>query len=459
MSEKFNPSSFSLTTFHRIAGNLLFGVLFVYSIVYAIERVTYVDSAWLFFHGVNTESFSCTWERFSAFISEIPLYTAVKLHLPFKALVYVFSAGYILLFYIVWRICTYKFKNPVAGLLILFGLTLGIRELFLFTVTETHQCIVYSALFFAIIEYDFRKKQLKYFLACVAALFIMFTHPLGIFTIGFALLYYTIERKNIKDPLIWLVAVIMIVSSLVNMIHTEMLHEVSPYSQLKNPGSFWSSIFNSKALDFLKIHFTHFYWVPELVAVIVFAWLIIKKEWLKLALTSLSVIAYLIITFITFRNGDSSIMTERIFLPVFFMINLVFADLLIKQKTNTWIAASLIIFFLANGIHYINGGCLMYKKRVAYLDDLVQQGIAQGNDKYILTNAKADKEKILVPWAFGAETVIYSKYRYDRCVIFWNDEPACTDGNCRITTELCLPVNELNQTYFHLSPAKYIELK
>ncbi len=461
MSFKHKLFSTNLISFHRITGNLLFAILFVYSLVYAIERTTYIDSAWLFFNGVNTEFFSCTWERFSAFISEIPLYIAVKLHLPFKALVYVFSSGYILLFYFVWRICTYKLKNPVAGLLILFGLTLGIRELFLFTVTETHQCIVYSALFFALVEFNFKEKKVpKYFLIGFMAILVMFTHPFGVFTIGFVLLYYFAERKNIKDPMIWMVAVIIILVSIVNMIHTENLQSSSPYSQLKTTDSLWSSIFNSFVFGFLKMHFKHFYWVPELVALIVFIWYILRKQWLKLSITIISVTVYLAIAFVTYRNGDSSIMLERLFLPAFFMINLALADLMIKEKKlNKWISISLMVFLIMSGLHYINNGCLMYKKRLAYLDKIISEGIAQGKDKYILRDEKANKEKLLVPWAFGAETIIYSTFKYDHSITIWNEATLCPSTTFQVTSQLCLPVADLNQNYFHLSNSAYIELK
>ncbi|MEO5643193.1 MAG: hypothetical protein ABIQ40_04635 [Bacteroidia bacterium] len=461
MNSKINLSSFSLISFQRLTGNLLFVVLFIYSIVYAVERVTYIDSAWLFFQRVNTEAFSSSPERFSAFISEIPLYIAIKLHLPFKVLVYIFSAGYILLFYFVWRICTYKLNNPVASLVILLGLTLGIRELFLFTVTETHQCVVYSALFFALIEFDFKKRNgLKYLLICIMAIIVMFTHPLGIFTLGFILLYYFAQRRNLKDPIIWMVAFIIILVSLVNMLYTVSHITSSPYSALQDHGFALSSIIHSSVLDFLRIHFIHFYWLPELAGLIAIAWLINRREWLKLLILVLSVIVYLVIASKTYSTGDSSIMIERLFLPAIFMINLVLAALIMQQQNlNKWIPMALIIFLLVNGIHYINGGCLMYKKRTAYLDKIVMEGMAQGNDKYFLTDEKADKERILVPWAFGAETIIYSKFKYDRCIAFWINEPACEINSCIITPQVCLPVEELNQSYFHLNAGAYIELK
>jgi hypothetical protein len=137
---------FNFISFQKVFGHLFFLVLCIYAIVYAAERVTYIDSAWMFFQAVN-DGLAFSWERFGAIFSQLPLFFAAKLHVPFPGLVYIFSLAYPLLYFVVWRICTYTLKNPVAGLTIVFGTFMGVRETFLHTVTETHQVMVYSAVF------------------------------------------------------------------------------------------------------------------------------------------------------------------------------------------------------------------------------------------------------------------------------------------------------------------------
>jgi hypothetical protein len=459
MHASLRTGSFNFTSFHRIAGNLFFLVLLIYSIVYAAERVTYIDSAWQFFYRVNNEGFLFPSGRFSVFVSEIPLFIAVKLHLPFSLLVYTFSVSYIILYYLVWRLCTFTLKNPAAGLAIILSAVLGIRESFLHPVTETHQCIVFSCLLWALLNYDFKREILKISWACALTLFILFIHPISVFTIGFVLLFFIVEKKAFRNYLPWLLTGIILLVSLWRFLAPTDPYDAAQFSLLKNNSAI-SSLTESGALNFIKIHFTHFYWLPELAFVLAAIWLAIRKEWLKLSALILSVAAYLIIAFITFSRGDSSIMIERVFLPALFMVNLAIADLLAREKRmNKWIPMVLVVFFLVNGIRYVNAGCLMYKKRVAYIDALVKEGIAQGNDKYLLPDAKMDKERILVPWAFGTETLIYSKFKYDKCISISMKDEACPPGNCRLTSTLCLPVAELNKQYFQLSNRPYAELK
>lgn len=452
--------AFNFPAFHRIAGNLFFIVLLIYAIVYAVERVTYIDSAWLFFERVNGEKFSFPGARYSAVFSEIPLFIAAKLHLSLKTLVYVFSISYILLYYFVWRLCTFTFKSPAAGLTLIFGLVIGIREAFLYTVSETHQCFVYSALLIAVMRFDFNGKMaLKYFICCFVALMVLFAHPLGVFTAGFVLLYYFVERKQLKDPLIYLVGLITFGFAAFSLFHPANPYDAAQFQRLSTSTG-TSSFFDSAALHFFTFHFPHFYWLPELAGIIVIIWLAIKKEWLKLGAVVVSVLAYFVIACVTFKNGDSSIMLERIFLPAFFMINLALADLIFQEKKmKTWMVSLIVVFFLFNGIRYINAGCLMYKKRVAYLDELVQNGIAQGHDTYFLSQAQNDPEKIIVPWALGTETLIYSTFKYNHSISISTTNDICSPGSCRLTSMLCLPVNELNQHYFHLSGEAYQELK
>jgi hypothetical protein len=451
-------SGFNFEVFHKIIGHLFFATLFIYACVYAVERITYVDSAWLAFERINGETFSFPGDRFAAFFSQIPLYLATKFHLPFKALVYIFSTSYVLLYFLIWRICTYTLKSPVAGLVVMFGMFMGVREAFLHTVSETHQCFAYSGLLFALLSYNFNSRAIKYSVIPFTTLLVLYSHPLGIFTASFALGYFFVLRRELRNVTIYIVAFLILAFALLNIIHPPNVYDEAQYSALTS-GSGSDSFLKSGALNFLKIHFTHFYWLPELAGLIVFVWLVFRREYVKSVVLLLGVVGYVLIAAITFRAGDSSIMIERAFLPACFMINLAMADLLFRLNPRIrWIPVVLVLFFTVFGIRYINAGCLMYKKRVAYLDALVQRGIKGENDKYILDQGQADKEKILVPWALGAETLIYSKFRYDRCVTITMEPEACPGDYARIIKELCLPVGELNSEYFALSDKPYSPL-
>ncbi len=456
-----NRRQFNFISFQRITGNLFFIAIFIYAIVYAVERVTYVDSAWLFYQGVNYENFSFSLERFGAFFSELPLFFAVKLHLPFKWLVYLFSLSYPVIYYLVWRICTYRLQNGIAGLVILLGMIMGVRETFLHTVTETHQVIVYSALFFALLEFEFKNNFLKNILINTTLVLVVFTHPFGIFTSGFALLYEFTKTKTKKNILTPTILLLLLTIGFFIYLWTGTTYNSVQFAHMKNASlSVPETRDTNAAIDFLCMHFKHFYWLPELVGLIITIFLIVKKEWLKLTALCISVVGYILIAFVTFRDGDSSIMLERIFLPAFFMINLAFADFLVNGKSiNKWISMALVIFILVNGIHYINTGCLFYKKRVDYLDQIVKEGISKGKNLYFLSDEKTDMNRILVQWALGTETLIYSKFKYDKSISIVLKGETCSSGYFHTKPNSCQPISELNARYFQFSAKEYVELK
>lgn len=443
------------TNFHRISGHLLFLVLLIYSIVYAAERFTYSDSAWQFFQRMNYEEFYFPSGRYGVVITEIPLYLAVKLHLPFKVLVYVFSSSYILIYYFIWAICIYLLKNTKAGIAILLGTFMGVREGFLHPVTETHQCLIFSILLYAVLSYNFERTSLKFGCTIIVALLVLFSHPVGVFSAGFAVVLYLLEQRTLRSPVALVILAILIIIPLWRFLFPTDNYDASFYNQLKAPEISEGSSENG-ALNFITLHFSHFYWLPELAGLLTVTWLSVRKEWLKLGLLTIGVCSYVTIACITYRTGDSSILMERAFLPAFFMINLVLAGLMVEdQKINKFLPMTLLLFFALNGIHYINAGCLMYKKRVAYLDKLIQRGINQGSDKYFMAEQDVDRETILIPWALSTETLLYSTFKYGQSISITFENEICDPKSVRLSRDLCLPATDLNPHYFKFSNHEY----
>lgn len=460
MTLRDSPSLPGNLLFHRITGHLFFLVLLIYSIVYAAERSTYVDSAWQFFQRVNNEGFCFPSQRYGVFLSQLPLFIAVKLHLPYTVLVYVFSTSYILLYYLIWYLCTSRLNNYSAGLAILFCTFMGVREGFIHPVTETQQCVIYSVLLYALLSAEFKNNGLKAISAIVVTLIILFVHPVGVFTAGFGVALSMVEKKEFKKLLPWSVIFLLLSVTLWRFLFPIDNYDAAIYDQLKGSSTARETDQINGAMNFLLIHFTHFYWLPELAGLIAIVWLTLRKDWMVLSLTIGGVVGYTVIAAVTFRNGDSSILLERAFLPAFFMVNLVIGGVIVNNvRHNKWIPILLVLFFMINGIRYINAGCLMYKKRVQYLDEIVQKAISQGRDKYVLSESNANMEKILVPWALGTETLLYSKFKYDKCVTITLEPDACSPEFVRLTRDVCLPVAELNPNYFQLSTNPYTELK
>src|ERR1051325_2179860 len=133
----------------RITGHLFFLIFFIFAIVWRYERVLYMDTAYQLFKIINYSHFNIEASRYSTVITQLLPLAGVKLHWPLKWLFVSYSVSFVLVYYIVYLLCVYTFRNTAAGLAIVLVLCLCIRQSFFHIVTETHQALVYSCLFFA----------------------------------------------------------------------------------------------------------------------------------------------------------------------------------------------------------------------------------------------------------------------------------------------------------------------
>lgn len=450
-SQPANPLSF------RIIGHAWFLILLIYSIVYVAERFTYVDSAWQFFQRINGNGFIFPSERYGVVFSQVPVFIALQCGVSFTTLAYIFSMSYVLLYYLIWYLCTSVLKNPAAGLAVVFCTFMGVREGFLHPVTETQQCLMFSVLLYAQLRREGQRSFLSAGLIVLTTLVILFTHPVGVFTAGFAAVLFMIESRDFRSRISWLVLSILAGITLWRFFFPIDNYDAAFYDQLKGNGEPEAS--TNGALNFLVIHFVNFYWVPAVAASVTTIWLAMKKDWWRLGLTLGGVGAYLFIAAATYANGDSSILMERAFLPACFMVSLVFAGLLAQPDfSRKWIPAVVIIFFLVNGVRYINTGCLMFKKRTAYLDALITRANQTAHDKFFIVPSAEDKEKIMIPWGLGTETLMYSTFRYNRPVTITYENETCDSLSIRLTSFYCFPVDSLNPKYFPFSANPYLPL-
>lgn len=442
----------------RIIGHFWFLILLTYSIVYVAERFTYVDSAWQFFQRINGNGFIFPSGRYGVFFSQIPVFIALKCNASFGILAYTFSMSYILLYYFLWYLCTSILKNPTAGIAILFCTFMGVREGFLHPVTETQQCLMFSVLLYAQLRHLSSKSIIGTGLIVFTTLLILFTHPVGVFTAGFATILFMVESKDFRSRTSWLVLIILGGVTLWRFFFPVDNYDAAFYDQLKGNGIAEQTAGNG-ALNFLFVHFVNFYWVPAFAGLVAVVWLALKKDWMRLGLTLTGVGVYILIAATTYSNGDSSILMERAFLPACFMISLVLAGLLAQTNfSRKWIPAVIILFFMVNGMRYINNGCLMFQKRTAFLDELIVRANQTDHDKFFIVPTNEDMEKIAIPWGLGTETLMYSTFRYDRPITITYQNETCDSLRIRITSFYCLPADSLNRRYFPVSNKPYIAL-
>lgn len=398
-----------------LLGHLSFAVLFILSILFYKERILFADSAFQFFKIVNFEKINIEASRYGAILPQLPVLLAIKLGVNLKWLTLIYSTSFILLYYIVFNICTYLLKNIVGGLAIVLTLILCISQSFFHPVTETHQSLVFSVLLYSILEYKgFRHTIFQYSLAVFVIAISFFAHPIALFPTIFIIGYVIIDNNQIKSLKPYLLFIFIGILAVC---------KISLTKENSYEGNFFSQLLNSPSLIFniQKAYSTHFLLnridglylgltLLEILLVIIFT---LKKQWKKLIWQFVSVLSFLLITLLTYYNGDSEILMERAFMPLALFISIPFLveiwQNFKKQMVFKTIILSIVIFISINRI--VNQG-RQFQTRTEFNKELLAKTAHFPNRKFIIDESELSQHAITF-WSNSFESLILSTITED----------------------------------------------
>lgn len=442
----------------KITGHITFLLLLALALVYAPERTSYVDSAWQFFDRVNYEHFFFVESRYGVFLSEIPLWVAVKCGLPFNALVYIFSASYILLYYVVWWACVYPLKNAAAGLALVLWLCIGMNFSFVHTVTESQQAMVYSVLAFALlVNVPKLRRRVQLPLLLGVSLLALFCHPFAFFSLAFVAAWPAMYNRDYRNLNSWGILALILLVTIVRFYFFHGPYDAQHYDRLKALPFAEIATHGSYPLQFYALTFREQYILPTLLIITALTVLLLHKNYRLLFWMVSAVVLYMGVMAVGLYNGDSHIMMERVYLPAFLMVYLVFAARLTAPGFRfVRIMYVLVSVALLAGLYQLNQAGIVYRKRADYLCGLMQQGQQQygaAQDKFFLPAAQADAAKIQVDWALGTETLVLSQFRFGKSITLYTADSLsnCSPENYMRAKTMCVPVKNLHKNYFRLS--------
>lgn len=170
---------------------------FVLSLMFAQERILNTDSSAFFFNLVNSEWPSVAEQRYSAAIPQFLPYVFLKLGASLKTILYVFSASYIVLYALVFCLIQFVLVQAKAAIALVLSLLLGVAHSFYHPVTETHQAIAWSILFYACLGSN--QTKIKVILLGVLSFTLaIFSHPAAVFMLAFSLAWHIIETRTFR---------------------------------------------------------------------------------------------------------------------------------------------------------------------------------------------------------------------------------------------------------------------
>jgi len=448
----------------RLLGHLSFLILLFAAVYFYKERIFFADSAFQFFKIINFEKINVEANRYGAILPELPVLLAMKLGIGLKLLTIIYSVSFIALYYLVFLLCIRLLKNTAAALSIVFILVICISQSFFHTVTETHQSLVFSVLLFAILQYSsFRYSSVQILIALFVIILSFFTHPVALYILVFVIGYNAIDKNQLKSVTPYILLSLTIGLAVAKVILTD---------QNSYEGKFFSQLFKSSSMIFdlphaystnffLNRKFGLYLWVLifEFLLIISF---ILKKEYLKLLWQLGITVFFLIVTLLTYYQGDSDMMMERAFMPLALFVSVPLLTEILKNNNQyrfiKLMFLTAVIFLSLNRI-YIQGKA--FRERMRFNQELLAKTAKLPNRKFIIESSELQKHYYTY-WSHSFETLMVSSITANipTQTIFPANDPdnlkKYTEENVRdvfLGADFWLEwgIDNLNHKYFNLS--------
>ncbi len=471
MLKQGNGKEIPLYGFTAVTGHIFFLVLLLFSVFFYRERMLYSDPAFFSFLVIDGNDYSVALGRWGTVLSQaIPLF-ALQHGVSLEHFLQLYSASFILVYYLVFLIIHYGFKNASGSWMLILSLCLTFRLTFYYPTAELYQGIAFTVLLWVIIqrlsEFTDNGKWIGYFFAFSLIVFISFFHQLTLFTVLFVLIYQLISgglknKKLIALSIIticWYVIRIKLLTSS-SYEKEKMISGAEFLQQLQHFPDLPSTI---SLKEFLK------HQVPlPVIAFIVSLIILFRKNKLMSIYLLLYAVGFAIVVCVTLYKGESRMMLENYY-SVFglFIAFAFYAAFRIPMRNYATIAAVLMIVYSLKGIHYEK---YILTSRIRDLNCMISYGQSLDEKKYIISNEHLFAYNDILPsWAFPFESLMLSSLQHPGAAVTFY--PMKRSGQLSVEqlsknniflgpewSPFWFSSNGIRQRFFDLPPGKYRNL-
>ncbi len=285
-----------------------------------------------------------------------------------------------------------------------------ISQSFFHPVTETHQSLVFSVLVYAILQYSgFRYSIIQYILATAAIILAFFTHPVAVYPVVFIIGYVAIDKQQWRSFAPYFLLLIIAILAIGKVLLTnENSYEGKFFSELLKSSSLLLDLPHAYSTKFFITRTLGLYfWIVifELVLIIYF---ISKQKYLKLAWQLTAAGFFLIITFLTYNQGDSDIMMERAFMPLALFVAIPLLKETMEDKPNLRILkVAILSAAILVSLNRIYQQGRKFKEKTLFNQELLLKTARLPNRKFIADITELEKHYNTF-WSYSFETLILS---------------------------------------------------
>lgn len=452
-----------------LGGTILFSLLGILSLVYWKERQAY-DTAHYLLELIIRKNFFIAHQRPAGVVSQILPLIGIYLHAPLSWLMKLYSFGDILFYYLIFVWLTQSAKNYDAALTLLLSYLLTVCYSFYCPVTELLQGMVLLPVMWVLLETTFRFRIPT---LIVLMAFIIFSHPLLFIPTGIMIGWWWNQQKSKNIMAMMMAIAFIVITGLKLLLLDKYDYQKTYYPVVFNDYSNMSNLTDGHYLySFLNLLVTA-YPIVGLIALLTFSMMLLRKVYLQAGYFLLTIFGFLLIIVCTHRFVVISNYSERMLLPLAFIIALPFSREIMLIRTalvKQALLFSLMIFFLFR-VNEIRNMSTDYSLRIAQMQNLIETSQAMGHQKTI-----ADEDILeQVPsansgWCYSIETMLFSSLAGpDKTVsVAMQHDHINRIKEAGITLqpnqwikwmEYILKDDTLSSTYFRFKPQVYVPLR
>ncbi len=440
-------------------GIIVYAVLFLLSILFYKERTIFVDIAYHLFLILKDGGLAIQDYRYGAAVSQVLPMLAAKLSMPMNVVMIVYSAGFVLYYFLCYLICGSLLKNYRMALVLLLYNTLLTAHTFYWVQSELLQGIAFLVVVFAYLETRATQKikiHEAFLLLCCFAI-LHFFHALlfiaGLYMFGFFILdkKIPVNKKLLLGSLVWYILVLVIwMKFFVVQADSGKMDNAAKFKEM------FPDYFTIRANKiFLKACITKLFWVPVTVFLVARHYRV-QRNWLMFTFFLVSFTGCLLLINVSYPTGwEPAFYMEHFYVLLAVIIALPLVYDVLPSFKNADTSVMLIAAILVTAIVriYVTHG--IYTDRLNWEKDFLAKNI---NKKLVIDERKVPIDKLIMTWGTSFEFWLLSTTEYGKSAsIIITDHldqfeaSAGLENKAMITVWQTWPYTKLPEKYFKFS--------
>ncbi|MCW3120708.1 MAG: hypothetical protein JWQ38_200 [Flavipsychrobacter sp.] len=394
----------------------------ILSVIFYKERVFFADASFVLFNVINKAKVFVLNDRWGSFITELPPYLFIKLHLPIKQVIFAYALSFNSFVMIIAAAIAYLHKQYKLVILLALYSFLFASDSFFF-LADTHVGIAWMFLFFSVTLY-LRDKQFHILVISIPFAILLYlavtTHFIIIIPTVFLWVYLIADNNNwpfSRNNTIFLsllfIAIIASKFLLVNPVSydSDHLKGVKNISLKSIPEAF-----GKPELIAFYYRCLNNYWWSVIVFILSAVYLVRSKKYILLSWFLASVTGYFILIGITYGDPNSNILLchvelEWISLGIIVSVPFVFQCL---PNINFRLGIGILVLVFVTRTIYICNSMAIVKKREQEKSSILNQMKKKGIHKLALLEMSYTQSKYLITWAIPYESLLKSAMNKDK---------------------------------------------